>query len=255
MILREPEDGFRLLVPQPSHALLSGQIMAAWGAPGFARPDPATEVILAAEQHDVAWMAWEAAPTLDRATGLPHSFTAIGAALHAPRWARGVELARAAWGLWPALLVSRHGTLIYTRYANPQRDTQADKEAAARYLAEQTPMQQEWAAKLGASQEQVDRNAALVAVADAISLALCFARPEMAGEAPMEDGTSQKLRLTRLAKDRWSLDPWPFREASLTLRCEAIRLPAGTRWIEEEAMRHDLRGASRFMLAETLAPA
>ena len=40
MILRSPENGTRLLIPQPSHALLSGQMMAAWGAPGFARPDP-----------------------------------------------------------------------------------------------------------------------------------------------------------------------------------------------------------------------
>ena len=87
MILREPEDGARLLIPQPSHALLSGQIMAAWGAPGFARPEPAAEVVLAAGQHDIAWKPWEAAPTLDARTGLPHSFTAIGPATHAPMWA------------------------------------------------------------------------------------------------------------------------------------------------------------------------
>ncbi|MBB5694806.1 DUF3891 family protein [Muricoccus pecuniae] len=254
MILREPEDGARLLIPQPSHALLSGQIMAAWGAPGFARPEPAAEVILAAGQHDIAWMPWEAAPTLDARTALPHAFTAIGPATHAPMWARGVEMARAAWGLWPALLVSRHGTLIYTRYANPERDTEADKAAAARYLAEQEPMQRDWAARLGAPPELVDRNAALVAVADALSLALCFGRPEMAGEAPMEDGSRRKLALKRLAAGRWSLDPWPFRQERLTLRCEAIRIPAGTRWTEEEAMRRDLRDAPRTALAETLTP-
>jgi hypothetical protein len=89
MILRGPENGTRLLIPQPSHALLSGQMMAAWGAPGFARPDPASEVILAAGQHDIAWF-------LDQETGLPHAFTKLGAAVHAPMWARGVETARAA---------------------------------------------------------------------------------------------------------------------------------------------------------------
>jgi len=32
MILRSPENGTRLLIPQPSHGFLSGQMMAAWGA-------------------------------------------------------------------------------------------------------------------------------------------------------------------------------------------------------------------------------
>jgi hypothetical protein len=38
MILRSPQDGTRLLIPQPAHALLSGQMMAAWGAPASALP-------------------------------------------------------------------------------------------------------------------------------------------------------------------------------------------------------------------------
>ena len=54
MILRSSENGNRLLIPQHSHALLSGQMMAAWVALGFTRPDPASEVILAAGQHDIA---------------------------------------------------------------------------------------------------------------------------------------------------------------------------------------------------------
>ncbi|HEY8610983.1 MAG TPA: DUF3891 family protein, partial [Roseomonas sp.] len=203
----------------------------------------------------IGWMPWEAAPTLDPRTGLPYSFTAIGAATHAPMWARGVELARAAWGLWPALLVSRHGALIYTRYANPERDTPADKEAAARYLAEQSPLQSEWATALGASPAQVDRNAALVAVADALSLALCFNREGPAGEAPMEDGSMSRLTLARTGPGQWTLAPWPFRDAVLALRCEALRLPAEQRWTDEQAMRRDLRDATRVALAETLRPA
>ncbi|WP_159350430.1 DUF3891 family protein [Roseomonas harenae] len=254
MILQDTEDGSRLFIPQPAHALLSGQIMEAWGAPGFAHPDPAPEVILAAAQHDIGWMPWESAPTLDVGTGLPHPFTAVGAARHAPMWAQGVELARAAWGLWPALLVSRHGTLIYTRYANPERDSEADKQAAGRYLSEQGALQSAWAERLGASPAQVDRNAALVAVADALSLALCFAHPGAAGEAPLEDGGMAKLTLARSGPGTWSLAPWPFRLPVLTLRCEVMRLPASTRWTEQEAMRRDLRDAPRIPLAVSLSP-
>ncbi|WP_169742713.1 DUF3891 family protein [Muricoccus aerilatus] len=254
MIFRDAPGATRLFIPQPAHALLAGQMMAAWGAPGFARPDPPTEVILAAGQHDLAWMAWEAAPTLDPGTGRPYQFTDFGAAIHAPRWAAAVEMARAAWGLWPALLISRHGTLIYTRYANPARDTAEDKAAAARYLEEQGALQRAWAAALAAPPEKVDRNAALVAVADAISLTLCFARPGPAGEAPMEDGTLAPLTLAKRGAAQWTLSPWPFREGSLTLRCEVIRLPAETRWTDEATMHRDLRTAPRMNLVETLTP-
>ncbi|MBB5696403.1 DUF3891 family protein [Muricoccus pecuniae] len=255
MILRRPEDGTRLLIPQPSHALLSGQMMAEWRAPGFARPDPAPEVILAAGQHDIAWLSWETAPTLDPATGLPHAFTSLGAAVHAPMWARGVEMARAAWGLWPALLISLHGTRIYTQYMNPECLPPDDHAAIDRNAAKEDALQADWIAKLGATPDQVKQNSALVAVTDALSLALCFADPDKAGEAPMQDGSTRKMKLVRLETSRWSLDPWPFRESTLTLRCEAIRLPAGMRWTDEEAMRRYLRDAAWSPLAETLVPA
>jgi hypothetical protein len=255
MILRSPEEGTRLLIPQPSHALLSGQMMAGWGAPGFARPDPAAEVILAAGQHDIAWLSWETAPTLDPETGLPHAFTKRGAAVHAPMWARGVEIARAAWGLWPALLISLHGTRIYTQYMNPERLPPDDHAAIDRNAAKEDALQSDWIAKLGATPDQVERNSALVAVTDALSLALCFADPDKAGEAPMEDGSTRKMKLVRQGTSRWSLDPWPFRDGTLTVRCEAIRLPAETRWTDEEAMRRDLRNAAWITLAETLLPA
>ena len=255
MILRSPEDGTRLLISQPSHALLSGQMLAAWGAPGFARPDPAPEVILAAGQHDIAWLSWETAPTLDPETGLPHPFTRLGAAVHAPMWARGVEMARAAWGLWPALLISLHGTRIYTQYMDPERLPAADHAAIDRNVDKEDALQADWIAKLGAAPEQVARNSALVAVTDALSLALCFADPDKAGEAPMEDGSTRKMTLVRQGTSRWSLDPWPFRDSELTVVCEAIRLPAETRWSDEETMRRDLREASWSTLAETLVPA
>ncbi|MBP0445409.1 DUF3891 family protein [Roseomonas sp. SSH11] len=254
MILRPPEDGTRLLIPQPSHALLSGQMMAAWGAPGFARPDPAPEVILAAGQHDIAWLSWETAPTLDPETGLPHAFTSLGAAVHAPMWARGVETARAAWGLWPALLISLHGSRIYTQYMDPERLPHEDQAAIHRNAAKEEALQADWTARLGAAPDQVARNSALIAATDALSLALCFADPSKAGEAPMEDGSTCRMNLVRQDTCRWSLDPWPFREGMLTLRCEAIRLPPGTRWTDQEAMRRDLREAQWGTLTETLVP-
>ena len=212
-------------------------------------------MVLAAGQHDIAWLDWETAPTLDPGTGLPHAFTALGAAVHAPMWARGVETARAAWGLWPALLISLHGTRVYTEYMDPERLPPEDHAAIDRNNAKEAALQADWIAKLDAPPDQVQRNSALVAVTDALSLALCFADPDKAGEAPMEDGSTRKMKLVRQGTSRWSLDPWPFRASTLTVGCETIRLPAETRWTDEEAMRRDLRDATWSTLAETLAPA
>jgi len=254
MILREPEDGFRLLIPQPAHAFLSGQMMAAWGAPGFSRPDPVPEVILAAEQHDVAWLDWETAPTLNPETGLPHSFTELGPEVHAPMWARGVEWARAAWGLWPALLVSLHGTRVYTQYMDPSEQDPEARAAIARNNAKERKLQAAWTAALGATVAQVERNSALVAATDALSLVLCFADPSWAGELPMEDGGAREMEVARLGPSRWSLAPWPFLGEVLEVRCDVLRLSEDLRWDDEETMRRDLRGAPRSTLVETLVP-
>ncbi len=93
-----------------------------------------------------------------------------------------------------------------------------------------------------------------VAVADALSLALCFADPSKAGEAPMEEGRKEPMRLARLGPARWSLAPWPFAVEELVLRYDGIRLAEDLRWEDEEAMRRDLREAPRTPLTETLVP-
>jgi hypothetical protein len=42
---------------------------AAWGNKDFGAVAPFEDVCLAAEQHDIGWLNWEAAPTLNRAPG------------------------------------------------------------------------------------------------------------------------------------------------------------------------------------------
>ena len=79
-----------LAISQPAHAWISGQLLRAWAEP-LGEP-----LLLGAEQHDLGWFDWEAAPTFDPETGRPHLFRHVGAATHAPIWTRGVERALAA---------------------------------------------------------------------------------------------------------------------------------------------------------------
>ena len=110
-----------IAIPQPSHAWLAGQIVRAWGNERFLRPSPYEEVCLGAEQHDIAWLAWEAAPTWNPehrpAARVP------GAARRAPRRRTGGGAcgALAAYGRYPALLVSLHANTIYASLVEQRR--------------------------------------------------------------------------------------------------------------------------------------
>ncbi|MBU8539809.1 DUF3891 family protein [Falsiroseomonas tokyonensis] len=255
MLLRDLPDGSTLAISQPMHALVSGQLARAWGAPGFAALDPFEEVATACAQHDVAWMDWEAAPTLDATTGRPHVFRAVGARSHAPMWAAGVARALASWGPWVALLVSRHGSLIYGSYADRHQLDREDAEAAERYLTEQAVVQHDLAAHLGATEAQVQTAAALVAVTDALSLAVCGGIETIGGvgTAPMADGSSVKLALSE-GNGSIAIAPWPFRLAEVTLTWRARRLPAGAQWTDEAAMRADLAAAPVQPVSARLVP-
>jgi hypothetical protein len=69
-------------------------------------------------------------------------------------WVRGVEMARAASGLRPALLIALQGPRIYTQYMNPERLQPDDRAATYRNAAKQDAPSH-WIAKLGAASDQV----------------------------------------------------------------------------------------------------
>jgi hypothetical protein len=255
MLFREAADGSWLAVSQPMHALVSGQMLRAWGAPGFARPDPFEDVAIAAAQHDVGWMGWEAAPTLDPATGRPHVFRAVGARHHAPMWAEGVARATASWGPWVGLLVSRHGSLIYSRYDDRHQDHPEDGPAVRHYRESQAEVQAKLMALTGASQAQVETASALVAVTDALSLAVCGGIETMGGvgQAPMEDGSLAPLSLTE-GDGVLAISPWPFALPEVRLSWHGRRFAAGQKWMTETAMRASLAAAPSTALSARLVP-
>jgi len=255
MLFRTLPDGGWLAVSQPMHALVSGQMLRAWGAPGFARPEPFEEVATACAQHDVAWMGWEAAPTLDPATGRPTQFRKVGARTHAPMWAEGVQRALASWGPWVALLVSRHGTRIYSSYADRHRLDPADVAAADAYNAEQAAFRAGMLAQLGATEAALEAAAALVAVTDALSLAACggIATLGGAGVAPLEGGGEVPLRLEE-GDGVMAVSPWPFAVEKVALSWTARRFRPEARWDDEAAMRAALAAAPVERVTARLVP-
>ncbi len=256
MLFRDMPDGGWRAVSQPMHALVSGQMARAWGAPGFARPEPFEEIATACAQHDVAWMGWEAAPVFDPATGRPKAFRSVGATDHAPMWARGVELALANWGPWVALLVSRHGSRIYASYADRHRVNASDAAAAETYEREQAVLRRRLLAAVGADEAALEAAAAIVAVTDALSLAACGGIETLggAGFAPLAGGGEAQLQLTE-GEGVLAVSPWPFAVPEVALSWTARRLPPGTRWESEAAMRAGMAAAPLERLGARLVPA
>lgn len=261
MLFRDFPDGSWLAISQPMHALVSGQMLRAWGRPPFLPPDPFEEVATACAQHDVAWMGWEAAPSLDPATGRPTLFHHLGARVHAPMWAEGVERAIAAWGPWVGLLVSRHGSRIYAAYHDRHRaagtgaGADADAEAVAAYQRDQAALRARLMAAVGATDRQVEDAAALVAVTDALSLAACGGIVTLGwtAMAPLAGGGTVPLRLEE-GEGVMTVDPWPFLGDQVVLRWTARHFAPGTRFADVAAMRAGLAAAPFVPVTARLLP-
>ena len=251
MVLRREDDAV-VAIGQPAHAWLSGQLAQAWGNDEFGAVEPREEVCLAAAQHDVGMAAWDAEPTLNPATGLPHSFMEMPLEVHVGLWSRAWELALPQ-SRYAALLVSMHGTALYEL-----RDLDklgADEAALVReYLGSQRAVQRRLAETLG-DPPGVARNQRLIWTWDAFSLALCLAwAPHVLRAVPAAGQSALDVALEPVGARAVQVDPWPFAaDRSVAVRTEGRVLDA--RGFEtEEGMRAALAGAPWVELEFELLP-
>jgi hypothetical protein len=248
VVLRREGDAV-VAIGQPSHAWLSGQLARAWGNDGFGTLEPREEVCLAAVQHDIGMAAWDAAPTFNPDTGLPHSFVEMPIETHVELWGRAWELVLPQ-SRYAALLVSMHGTALYElRDLGKLEERQA--ELVRVYLADQREVQRRLSQALG-DPPGVARNQRLIWTWDAFSLALCLdwaphtlrAVPAAAGHVDVE--------LTPAGERRVRVDPWPFARGTVRMRTEGRVLERS--FEDEGAMLAALRDAAWTKLEFELVP-
>jgi Protein of unknown function (DUF3891) len=245
MLLRDDGDAV-VVIGQPAHAWVSGQLARAWGNARFGEVTPREEVCLGAEQHDVGMAAWDLAPTLNPETGRPHSFMEMPIATHLELWTAAPSRLLAQ-SRYAALLVSMHGVALYER-RNLDKLSAKDADAVRAYLAGQRALQAELIASLGADPGEIRRNQRLVWTWDFLSLALClgWAPTEIGGVPSADEPVTLRLRDA-------TMDPWPFAAERVVLQTEGRRLEG--RFDDEAAMRAALAAAPwqtlRFELAAT----
>ena len=236
MLVRD--DG--LVIGQPAHAWVSGQLARAWGNVEFPAPAPREPVCLAAEQHDVGWQDADLAPLRDE-HGRPLPFTAYPRVEHVAIW-HDAARRLLAQSRYAALLVSLHGTALYDRYVDADRHPPEVAELIRGYLREQRALQEELAA--GLDPAEVARNQKLIAALDRLSLALCHGEEATLEDVPGADGPVTILvapaagdSAAAVARDdhavppgtataAFTLTPWPFASSALVVGCEARRLDA-----------------------------
>ncbi len=218
-----------LVIGQPAHAWVSGQLARAWGNAAFPAPSPREPFCLAAEQHDVGWADADLAPVAGP-DGRPLSFMQQPRAVHVAIW-RDAAPRLLAQSRYAALLVSLHGTSLYERV---DADAAAPEVAAAirEYIARERELQ----ARLseGLDPGVVDRNRRLLLALDRLSLMLCHGNPTVLQDVPAADGAAT-IRVEPRGEDavRFVLDPWPFAAQLVAVGCEG-RLLEGSFGSDEE---------------------
>jgi hypothetical protein len=226
---------------------VSGQLARAWGDELDARE----EVCLAAEQHDIGMAEWDLRPTLNHDTGLPHSFMEMPLDTHLELWSQAPSKLLRQSG-YAALLVSMHGTALY-EMRDLDRMEAGDAEKVRRFLAGARAEQDALLAGLGQERAGVLVNQRLVWTWDFMSLALCLDwAPTVAERVPL-GGAAVDVRLEPAGSWAVSVDPWPFRDRSVTVRCEGRALAGGYR--DEPELHAALAAAPPVPLRWTLVPA
>ena len=274
-----------LVIGQPAHAWVSGQLARAWGNAAFPAPAPREPFCLAAEQHDVGWSDADRAPSVGP-DGRPLSFAQQPRGVHLAIW-RGAAGRLLAQSRYAALLVSLHGTSLYER-VDPDSEPSGVAAAIRAYQAEQRALQSELAA--GLDRGEVDRNRRLLLALDRLSLMLCHDNATTLADVPSASGAatircepvaagaagsgSTTISLepspgaaagpadpaarddravpAATASARFVLDPWPFAARAVAVGCEA-RLLEGA-FASDAELRATLTSAPWVPLRWELSP-
>ncbi len=259
MLHREHEQEGIVVISQPAHAWVAGQVAHHWGNDVFGDYKPEADVYIAAALHDIGYLNWEQAPSLNAESGLPYSFLELPAEARLTLWRKSIQKMMR-YGRYPALLVSLHFTHLCERHR--QFNSPHEFELEKKFLNEQAELQRTLVTSLqndfyyapNATNENIRRNARLVSLWDWISLSLCmgFEDERLVDNVPSAAG-DLTLRMTVKDETIVRFDPWPFQtEEPFQLVCEGRHLLKPCADVTK--MHEALRAASPVTLKFDLVP-
>jgi Protein of unknown function (DUF3891) len=248
MLVRDAGDAWQIVL-QTDHADVSAQLAAAWGGPGFERPEPYAPLVRAARRHDDGWATWEQQPRLG-ADGAPQSFVTVPAPVHLAFYRAGVECV-AEEDPAAGLLVSMHMSGLYRqRYdvmPSPVRELDEDvRDLVDAFVQQEEDRQVALRRMLDVDEAWRWTSYALLQVFDVVSLYFGLANVETGvpgaceGVPTADGGDPVRIAIEPLGPWRVRFDPYPFAEdqVALTMRRRLVRKPARA-W-DDDAFRADL---------------
>jgi hypothetical protein len=204
-----------LVMTQPDHAALAGDLMEAWRADGLPDRPTRARVLRALREHDDGWRETDAAPLVD-AEGNPYDYMKIPLPIRQGIWPRTVDRL-AADDAYVAALVAQHAVTVYRRYhADPAWQDfftqmgQRRDDLVARVMTES-------ASAGSASFGSFLLDYTVLGVGDLFSQVFCNGWPQ----PYLIEGYQAILR-----DDRLTISPDPFDGATVALEVVARRIPA-----------------------------
>jgi hypothetical protein len=257
VIVREVGSG-AICVQQVAHAAIAGQIARAWGNAAFGAPAPREALEIAAARHDDGMRDFDDSPSLDPATGLPHTYLTMPRDTHLDSWERGTT-ALAEVSPYAAVLVSLHRTELLLRHRGSRLGALLDRGNRAHLrwqrklrtrLLDGLRADPAWARL--ATPELLERNRRLLRSWDRTSLNLCVPMlPSTVRDVPAAEGTEDVVLSER--DGTVTVDPWPFSAQQVEVRAEGRLLER--RFDDEDEMLRTLREAPIRTLSFALRPA
>ena len=265
-----------LLVLQIDHSRVAGLLAAHWGNAEFARPEPYTSVVIAAQEHDSGWWDWEIKPTLN-AKGYPVDYQSGGLdrAVHLAFDRHGIERVMEQ-DAYAGLLVSLHLAGLNTQGYGvvPHMPNRQHIAGVQDFLDEQEGLRARVLADLrwspvhaeAAADEQVWTNYKLIEVFDQLAQYVCNRYPFNSSEA--RRGPPNRLRFTPVAPGRADITlcvdvrdersalvtPYPFDVDPLEIAFPG-RLMPNRPYASQEAFLRDYYAAPRVLVTHVLRAA
>ncbi len=248
MLIRQEDDRI-LVIGQLSHAWLSGQLAQAWGNERFPAPEPREEISLGAELHDIGWARFDLSPGLSPQSGQPRNFLETAVEEHLAIW-RTAPDRLLAMSEHAALVLSLHGAALSE--LRLRRDTRNEEPLRA-HVATERERQARLRSRLGLEEEQTRRIQRQMWAWDGLSLALCHGWESFTAREVPENAGFGAIELRGSVDGTAVLDPWPFSEPLVEVRCEGRALAKS--YGEQAEMQRALSRATPVTLVFRLTPA
>jgi hypothetical protein len=239
-----------VLITQPAHAALAGDLAAAWGSPAVPPPWPHEMVIDAVDCHDDGWQTWEESPEIDPEHGRPLSFLEMNHETAQAIWERSIA-GVADLGPLAQYMVAMHFVILRRRgessHAGP----------GAGFVAEYSAKSDEWLREWQTlspenTPERAARALSHLQLFDALSLWLCCHEQPQPTRFPTSDGPEISLEADGGVVH---IHPWPFITDQRELQVSGRYVPA-----RKYASASDLAATPmqpitlRWMLVPSTAP-